>query len=236
MLRMIGCCVAISLLASRASGQPTATSTPPACRSSTDGEHIQVASRRLSVEDIGGRNLPGPSGPSVVGDLRFEWGLLLLPADERFSAVTEMIGPLALAKTGAGCWFRWDLAWGPEGATSITNVRRAPDPRLSGITTGLKEPAGRPHIPGYQFVAADSAFSAKFQWLGLWRSTAGRPHTALIAFDGVRHRVLATVPLRLGAISTLPSPDTPALHVTTMSASAGVEPIAYLSLTWLPQR
>lgn len=86
-------------------------------------------------------------------------------------------------------------------------------------------------ITGYRFVSASKAFSPDYAWVGLWNANDNTAGSQVIAFNDQRHKVLATLPFRLGGLSTLPSPDTPALGITIIGEGQGHVP--WFQLQWM---
>ncbi len=65
-------------------------------------------------------------------------------------------------------------------------------------------PAVTPDIVGYSFVAADdNVHRDSYTWIGVWNAEGLAERSRVVAFDGKRFLILATLPVRLGAISKL---------------------------------
>lgn len=208
----------------------TAVATP-ACPAPV-GEPVAITSTMLPVEAIGGTRVAGngwpPPGDARVGLVRYEWGLLLRSDDPRF--VDFDLSPGPVHSRSSGCWFQWESHWGKQGIDAIA----APHIGESGYTVGYtpEQPANPPMIAGYRFVSAGKGFSPDYAWVGLWNADDGTARSQVIAFNDQRRKVLATLPFHLGGLSTLPSPDTPALGITIIGDGRADETVPWFQLQW----
>lgn len=190
-----------------------ATVAAPTCAAPV-GEPITITSTVLPVYAIGGDYRPGSGWPALgearIGLVRYEWGLMLRSNDPRFTDFD--LSPGVIHSRSSGCWFQWENRWGKRGVEAIG----APHIGKSGYNDGYtpEQPMNPPVIPGYRFVMADKAYSSDHAWIGLWNAVDDQTRSQVIAFTDQRHTTLATFPFRLGALATLPSPDTPALGMT----------------------
>ena len=209
----------------------TATATP-VCPAPV-GEPVAITSTMLPVEAIGGTRVAGngwpPPGDARVGLVRYEWGLLLRSDDPRFADFD--LTPGAVHSRSSGCWFSWESHWGKQGIDAIATPHISESAYTAGYTP--EEPARAPMITGYRFVSASKAFSPDYAWVGLWNANDNTAGSQVIAFNDQRHKVLATLPFRLGGLSTLPSPDTPTLGITIIGEGRGHETGPWFQLQWM---
>lgn len=197
-------------------------------------DQVAISATRLSVEALGGARKPGNGWPAPgeprVGELRYDWGFLLRSDDWRFSGF-DTASPGPIRSGNSGCWFGWDFTLTNGGVYSITNGRIVASPYVESYVP--ENPDGVPLvIPGYRFADADTAFGPAYRWVGLWIADKGEK-TRIVAFDGLRHKLLAEVPFRLTSIATLPSPDTPLLSLTMVGEGEPGKPIPYVRLSWV---
>jgi hypothetical protein len=201
------------------------------------GEPVTITSTPLSVETLGGgyhtdTGWPAP-GEAHIGQLRYDWGLMLRSDDTRFANFDLSPGPVH--SRSSGCWFRWDSTYGKtsvgRGVTGISNGRIG----TSGYRDGYvpPRPDTTPTIPGYRFVAANAIHREDFTWVGLWNAQGSAERSRIVAFNAERHQVLATLPIRFGAIAQLPDLHSQAYHLTLIGEGKPGRPVPWMRLIWL---
>jgi hypothetical protein len=197
------------------------------------GAPVDLAAEPIALAALGGASVPRPGWPPPgeprVGALRYEWGLMLRSIAPGFADFDEAVVPIHSRRSG--CWYGLDLHWGAHGADAVSKARIVAGPYREGYVR--ERPATVPAIPGYRFTAARGAFSPKYRWVGIWTAQRGRERSLMVAFDGLRRETLAEVPVRLAAISTLPSPDTPWLGITVIGTNRPGRPVPLLSFAWM---
>jgi hypothetical protein len=211
-----------------------AATTAPVCPvPAAPANAVMISSAVMPVEAVGGAYVLGngwpPPGEARVGLVRYEWGLLLRSDDARFADFDLSPGPIH-SRT-SGCWFAWDSHWGKHGIDAISNARIGESGYRAGYVPD--RPTSTPTIAGYRLVAADKAYSPDYAWVGLWVPQDGVERTQVVAFDDRHHKLLATLPFRLGGLSTLPGPDNPALGITMIGEGKSGQPVPYLQLLWM---
>jgi len=87
--------------------------------------------------------------------------------------------------------------------------------------------------PGYRFVAANAIHREDFTWIGLWNAQGSAERSRIVAFNGERHQVLATLPIRFGAIAQLPDLHSQAYHLTLIGEGKPGRPVPWMRLIWL---
>ncbi len=197
------------------------------------GQPIAITSTILPLEAMGGTYRLGngwpPPGEARIGLVRYEWGLLLRSDDPRFADFD--LSPGAIHSGSSGCWFQWENRWGKRGVEAITGPHIGESGYRAGYTP--EQPANPPVIAGYRFIMADKAFSPDYAWVGLWNAEDGSARSQVVAFNDQRRKVLTTLPFRLGGLSALPSPDTPALGITIVGEGKDRGPVPYFQLLWM---
>lgn len=208
-----------------------ATIATPSC-SGRVGEPVAISSAPLAIEALGGtyRTDTGWSAPGEgrVGQLRYDWGLMLQSDDPRFANFDLSAG--AIHSGSSGCWFQWDSAYTDGRVASIRNARMGE----SGYRQGYVPPRPdvTPTISGYQFVAADGVHRDGFTWIGVWNAEGPVERSQIVAFNQERHLVLATLPVRLGAISQLPDLHSQAYHLTFVGEGKPGRSAPWMRLIW----
>lgn len=194
---------------------------------------VAITSIPLPLKAMGGAYVASagwpPPGEPRIGELRRDWGLMLRSDDPRFSGF-DMTSPGPIHSRNSGCWFYWDFVQDRDGISGISKGRIVATPYVESYVP--ERPGNVPLvIPGYKFSDADKVFSPRFTWVGLWVADKG-DSTKIVAFDGLRHKLLGEVPLRLTSIATLPSTDTPWLSMTMVGDGEPGEPVPYIRLSW----
>ncbi|MGA1799527.1 hypothetical protein VH567_12190 [Sphingomonas sp. 4RDLI-65] len=197
------------------------------------GEPVAVSSTPLSIEALGGsyRATPGwpAPGEARIDQLRFDWGLMLRSNDPRFANFD--LTPGAVHSRSSGCWFELDSAYAKDGVENISASRIA----NSGYREGFVplRPDVTPDIAGYRFAAADGNIHRDgFTWIGVWNADGSAERSQVVAFDGARYEVLATLPVRLGAIAQLPDLHSQAYHLTFVGEGKPGRPVPWMRLIW----
>jgi hypothetical protein len=225
--------VGTAALAAPPARPPAHAPAAPTC-TTAPGTPVAVTGEPIPLEAIGGRHVPQLAWPAPgvpkVGALRYEWGLMLRSTDRGFADFDEATIPLHSRRSG--CWYGMDFHWGPHGADSVLRARIAGSAYREGYVA--ERPDALPPIAGYRFAGAGGAFSPSYRWIGLWVAKRGK-RSLIIGFDGARHETLGEVPLRLAAISTMPSPDTPWLGISLVGENRPGEPVAFLEFMWMSQ-
>lgn len=214
------------------SNSATAIMPKPAC-SAHFGEPVAITAAPLTVEMLGGsyRAHPGwpDPGEARVDRLRYSWGLMLRSDDPRFTDFD--LSPGAVHSRSSGCWFSWTSIQGKSGIAGISDAHI----ESSGYVTDFvpARPAVTPDIVGYSFVAADgNVHRDGYTWIGVWNAKGLTERSQVVAFDGKRFLILATLPVRLGAISQLPDLHTQGYHLTLIGEGKLGQKVAWMRLVW----
>lgn len=198
------------------------------------GEPVAISARPLPVEEIGGRYEPGKGWPSPgdarVGALRYDWGMMLRSGDPRFTDFD--LSPGAVHSRRSHCWFAWDSDYAGGNVVRVRNGRIG----TSGYRDGYVPPQPRttPAIPGFRFVAATPIRSDA--WIGVWNAEGKGARSRIVAFGDGGQTLLATLPLRLGAIASLPDLHSDSQHLTVMGEGRPGEESAWMRLIWSGER
>lgn len=196
------------------------------------GEMVEITSTPLLVEALGGNFEAGPNqegaGEPIVGELQYRGGLMLHSHDPRFADFD--LSPGFIHSRSSGCWFHWDMAYADGNVVRISNGRIG----SSGYTEGFLPPSPKatPSLPGYRFAAAGNVHRDGFTWIGVWNAEGARERSRVVAFNDESHRVLAELPIRLGAIGQLPDIHSEAYHISLVGEGKPGRPVPWLQLTW----
>lgn len=196
------------------------------------GERVAITSSTLPAERLGGsyRTRTGqPSrGEGYVGQLRYNWGVMLRSSDSRFISLRYYRG--AIYSSSTGCWFSWANKWDDGTITGVSDGRIgkpfSPDSYVE------YEPGYSPHIAGYRLLEAKEVHTSGYAWLGVWNAQGSARRSQIIAYDGQRSTVLATLPLRIGGMTLTPDLHSDAQSITLIGEGDLGRPIPYMSLTW----
>lgn len=205
----------------------------PACPAPV-GTPVAITSAPLPVEALGGSyrtdtGWPAP-GEARVGRLRYDWGLMLRSDDPRFADFD--LSPGSVRSRSSRCWFQWDSTYAKQGVAGISNGRIGSNGYREGYVP--PRPQFSPTIPGYRFAAAvDVVHRDGFTWIGVWNAEGTTNRSQIVAYDGERHLVLATLPVRLGGIAQLPDLHSPAYHLTLIGEGKPGLPVPWMRLIWL---
>lgn len=196
------------------------------------GQPVMIVADELPEEMLGVDRLtdpgwPAPSGTSV-GDLRHGSGLLLRSNDARFADFD--LAPDAVHSRSSDCWFQWDSGYESGAVTSISNPRIAARGYRQGYIP--PRPDATPDIPGFRFVAANDVHRDGFTWIGIWNAKGSAERSRIIAFNDDQHVILATLPIRLGAIAQLPDLHSQTYYMTLMGEGKVGHPVPWIRLIW----
>jgi hypothetical protein len=186
----------------------------------------------LPLEALGGSYFPNPTwdapGEPRIGQLRYDWGLLLRSDDPRFTDFDLSPGKVHSGKSG--CWFDWDGTYNGGKIVAIANGRIG----ASGYREGYvpPRPDKTPVVPGFHFVAAASVHREGLTWIGVWNAEGSVERSQIIAFGEEQPVVLATLPLRLGAIAQLPDLHSQAYHLTLAGEGKAGSLVPWMRLIW----
>ncbi|WP_066777716.1 hypothetical protein [Sphingomonas sp. CCH5-D11] len=193
------------------------------------GEAVAITSRPLALSELGGRHEVtrgwSPPGDPRVGKLRYDWGLMLQSDDPRFTDFD--LSPGSVHSRSSSCWFGWDSDYAGGKVRRILGGRIAPSGYRAGYVPA--KPEATPTIPGFQFVAGTQIRDD--QWIGLWNAAGDTERSQIVTFGGGLE-VLATLPLRLGAIASLPDLHSNAQHLTIMGEGRVGRETAWMRLIW----
>lgn len=194
------------------------------------GEQVAITSRLLPLSELGGRHEAArgwpPPGDPRVGKLRYDWGLMLRSEDPRFTDFD--LSPGSVHSRRSNCWFEWDSDYAGGKVRRILGGRIGSSGYRAGYVPAT--PEATPTIPGFQFVAATQIRND--QWIGLWNAAGDTERSQIVSFGGERLEVLATLPLRLGAIASLPDLHSNAQHLTIMGEGRAGQETAWMRLIW----
>lgn len=233
-LRRSGAILLAGAAACLVAGPASAADTPPACPvTDAPSNAVAITSTPLPVEALGGHyrtdtGWPAP-GEGRIGQLRYDWGLMLQSDDPRFADFDLSPGPVH--SRSSGCWIAWESQYGDLGKiVSVSNGHIG--------TSGFSEdyvpprPDRTPTIAGYRFVTAQEVSRKDYAWVGLWVAEGSDQRTQIIAFSDTAHTVLATLPIRLGAMFSMPDPHGAASHMTMIGEGHPGQPVPWLRLIW----
>lgn len=214
-------------------GLLAAATARPSCAAPV-GDPVAITSAPLPVEALGGsyRTDTGWAAPGEarVGRLRYDWGLMLRSDDARF-ADFDLSPPTAVHSRNSGCWFEWSSTYAKSGVTAISSGRISSGGYREGYVPPV--PDATPTIPGFRFAAADgNVHRAGFTWIGVWNAEGSTERSQIVAFNAERHLVLATLPIRFGAISQLPDLHSQAYYLTLIGEGIPGKPVAWMRLIW----
>jgi len=203
----------------------------PACPAPVD-EPVAITSSTLSAERLGGSYRTRPDQPSRgeghVGQLRYNWGVILRSSDTRFASLRYYRGEVYSSSTG--CWFSWASKWDDGTITGVSDGRISkplfPDSYVE------YEPGYSPDIAGYRLLEAKEVHTSGYAWLGVWNAAGSAKRSQIIAYDGQRSTVLATLPLRIGGMTLTPHLHSAAQSITLIGEGGLGRPTPYMSLTW----
>lgn len=207
--------------------------TSPAICTASVGDPVAIKSTPLAVEELGGSTRADPSWPAPgerrIDQVRYDWGLMLQSADPRFANFD--LSPGGVHSSSSGCWFQWDSAYANGGVESVSNGRIGPSGYREGYVPPVPEVT--PTIPGYRFVAADGNVNRDgYKWIGVWNAEGAPEQSRIVAFDGERHLILASLPVRFGAIAQLPDLHSQAYHLTLIGEGKPGRPVPWMRLIW----
>lgn len=214
------------------SDSTTAIMPKPVC-SGHLGESVAINAAPLTVEMLGGSYRAHPGWPhpgeARVDQLRYSSAVMLRSDDPRFTDFDLSPGPVH-SRT-SGCWFSWTSIQGKSGIAGISNAGIG----RSGYVDGFfpARPAVTPDIVGYSFVAADdNVHRDSYTWIGVWNAEGLAERSRVVAFDGKRFLILATLPVRLGAISKLSDLHSQAYFLTLIGEGKLGQKVAWIRLVW----
>lgn len=203
----------------------------PSC-SAPVGTPVAVTFASLPPEALGGtyaltKTRDAPGEPRV-GQLRYDWALLLRSDDPRFADFDLSPGKVHSRKSG--CWFDWDETYLEGKVVAIANGRIG----VSGYVEGYvpPQPEKIPSLPGYDFVAADSVRRQGHSWIGVWNAKGVVKQSKIVAFGNEQSVVLATLPVRIGAIARLPDLHSQAYHLTLVGEGSPGTSVPWMRLIW----
>lgn len=208
----------------------TAKRTPPC--SAPIGQAVAITTMDLPMRALGVRYLSddGWAAPryAPVGQLVYDWGLMLRSDDPRFANFDLSPGPVH--SRSSGCWFHWDIEYIEGGINGISNGRIG----RSGYRDGYvwQKPPATPRLSGYRFIAADAVHRDGYAWIGLWVADGVVERSRIVAFNADRHTVLATLPVRLGSLASLPNLHSNAYALTLIGEGKPRQPVPWLRLIW----
>lgn len=154
-------------------------------------------------------------------------GLLLRSDVPRFADFD--LSPGAIHSGSSGCWLQWENRCGKRGVEAI----KSPHIGESGYRAGYlpEQPARDRRLSLHD---GRQGLSPDYAWVGLWNEEDASARSRVVAFNDQRRKVLTTLPFRLGGLSALPSPDTPALGLTIVGEGKDRGPVPYFQLLWMP--
>ena len=202
-----------------------AVTAPPSCPAPV-GEPIAITSTPLPVEKLGGYESITTTYP-LVGQLSYNWGVMLRSNDTRFVNLRYHRG--AVFSASSGCWFTWSVQ-NTFNFTGPANGRIGKAAYFDWVVE--HEPAYWPQIPGYQFIEAKEVRTAGYAWLGVWNAEGAAERSQIIVYDGQRHTVLATLQLRVGGMMMFPHLHTASQSITLIGEGKHKHPIPWIDLTW----
>ncbi|WP_307088424.1 hypothetical protein [Sphingomonas faeni] len=164
-----------------------------------------------------------------MDQLRYSWALMLHSSDPRFTDFD--LSPGAVHSRTSGCWFSWTSIQEKSGIVGTSNARIGNSGYVNDFVPA--RPAVTPNIVGYRFVAADgNVYRDGYTSVGVWNAEDLTERSLVVAFDGKRFLILATLPVRLGAISQLPDLHTQAYHLTLIGEGKRGQKVAWMRLVW----
>lgn len=163
-----------------------------------------------------------------IGQLSYDWGLMLRADEPRFANFDLSPGPVH--SRSSGCWFQWDIEYIEGGINGISNSRIG----RSGYRDGYvrQQPPAVPRLSGYRFTAADAVHRDGYTWIGLWVADGVVERSRIVAFNADRHLVLATLPVRLGSLASLPDLHSNAYALTLIGEGKPRQPVPLIRLNW----
>lgn len=206
----------------------TTTTIAPSCPAPA-GDPVAITSTPMPVTKLGGSESFSPAYPSV-GQLRYDWGVMLRSDDSRFVDLQYRRG--AVYSASSGCWFSWGIkdtfnSTGP--ANGRIGKALFPDSYVE------HEPAYWPNIPGYRFITAKEVHVGGYAWVGVWNAEGAVEQSRIIVYDGQRHTVLATLPLRIGGMDISPAIHTAHQSITLIGEGKPTKPVPWFQVSWLAQ-
>lgn len=208
-------------------GAPGPSVQPLACRPQVVGEAISTTGRRVSADEVF-----GAASRSVLGTLRYEYGVEVRFSDPRLSGLDRYVGAMATARNRCGDWITWDIDW--KGGPIFVGFRTIAAP----TARAASQPLGAEILPpmrGFVHVQAAPVIAEGFSHVGVWRAASGRRESIIAALREGRGQapvVLARVPLRLAAASTLASHHGGYVAIDLVTLAEPGEPTVFLRLAW----
>jgi len=203
-----------------------AATTSPLCPAPV-GDPVAITSTPLPVEKLGGSESTSETYP-FVGQLRYHWGVMLRSDDSRFVHLRYHRGQVY--SESSGCWFRWDMQVA-HSPTKSANGRIGE--AIFNSSYVEHEPAYWPDIPGYRFITAKEVHVGGYAWLGVWNAEGVTERSKIIVYDGQRHTVLATLPLRIGGIDITQEIHTVHQWITLIGEGKPAKPVPWFQVSWL---
>jgi len=198
---------------------------PPSCPAPV-GEPIAITSTPLPVEKLGGSQSK-TTADQTVGQLDYNWGVMLRSDDTRFVDLRYHRG--AVFSDSSGCWFTWNIP-NTFNFTGPANGRIGKAAFYDWVVE--HQAAYWPQIPGYRFIIASEVHTGGYAWLGVWNAEGSAERSQIIVYDGQRHTVLATLPLRVGGMMLLPHLHTASQSIILIGEGKHKHPIPWIDLTW----